>query len=56
MFGMPFATAFAWIGTPIMLVVLILLTFWIEDQRDLTEWEGDPIDTEKYEKMMKGGK
>ena len=36
-----------------MVIVILLITFWVEDQRDLTEWDGEPID---YEKYMKGGK
>ncbi len=54
MFGLPFSTAVCWIGTPIMVIAIVLITFWVEDQRDMTEWEGDPIDYQKY--MKKGGK
>ncbi|MEA4846335.1 MAG: hypothetical protein VB106_03780 [Clostridiaceae bacterium] len=49
--GMPFSTAFAWIGTPVMVILLALVVWWIEDQRDLTEWEGQPIEYE----VKKGG-
>lgn len=45
-FGMPMSTAFAWFGTPICIVILGALVWWIEDQRDLTEWEGEPIEYE----------
>ena len=51
MFGLPLGTAFAWFGTPVAMVILIFIVMWIEDQRNMDEWEGDPIDTDKFMKM-----
>ena len=49
-------TAFAWFGTPIAMIILIFVVMWIEDQRNMNEWEGDPIDVEPFVKMKKEGK
>ena len=51
MIGLPLGTAFAWFGTPVAMVILIFIVMWIEDQRNMDEWEGDPIDTDKFMKM-----
>lgn len=56
MFGLPLGTAFAWFGTPIAMIILIFVVMWIEDQRNMDEWEGDPIDVEPFVKMKNEGK
>ena len=56
MFGLTLGTAFAWFGTPIAMIILIFVVMWIEDQRNMNEWEGDPIDVEPFVKMKKEGK
>lgn len=53
-YGLPFGTVFAWFGTPVLMVILLIVIWFIEDQRDLTEWEGEPINVEKY--MKKKGR
>lgn len=55
MLGLPLGTAFAWFGTPIAMIILIFIVMWIEDQRNMDEWDGEPIDAEKWAKIYQEG-
>ena len=48
--GVPFSTMFAWVGTPIFILVLAVVVWWVEEQRNLDLYDGPPIEFEEDKK------